>query len=423
MTRPVDWSPVNRAHDPIPGDPDRVSATGRLYVGTADAILRAAANIETALREGFGQSEAIDAIRDQAEDVARRIRRAEERYRGVGDAMMAYEPVLRDTQSRSVAALGAAIAAQSGRETAARMIDYYQGRIDDPATPPANLPGFQAQLSTWTTKAAGAQSGLTTAEADIDAAIVDRDVAADAAADAIELVENSGDLNDSRWDNFSQWVGEHKDLLETISTVLGAIAAVAGAILLFIPGINLVVGIILTVIVLANIAYQALNAVAQVSTGNMTLAEGIVNVGLAVLNVVGAAVALKVAATATKTTVATSLMRSFAGRGISGMTRARALGLVERAGVAASGPLATPLSVKVASQAIGFSTQKLSMVHAMAHGQMLSGALATGAMRPLYLATAATAGLGTATNIAEDPLSKVLEPHVPDISWRVGGDW
>ena len=89
MSRPADWSPLGSAHDPVPGDPDVVVHTGRLYVGTADSILRAATDLTTALSAGFGQAEAIDAIRDQAEDVARRIGRAEERYRGVGEAMVA----------------------------------------------------------------------------------------------------------------------------------------------------------------------------------------------------------------------------------------------------------------------------------------------------------------------------------------------
>ncbi|MEU1971673.1 hypothetical protein ABZ477_08445 [Microbacterium sp. NPDC019599] len=423
MTRPADWSPIDRAHDPVPGDPDRVALTGRMYLGTAEAILRASQNLTTALGEGFGQAQAIDAIREQAEDVARRIVRAEERYRGVGDAMVAYAPVLRDAQARSLDALDKAIQAQSDRATAECMVDHYRDRVDDPATPPANLPGLQSQLQDWLQRSGSAQLLLAGAEQDLHDAIVDRDMGAESAVEAIRLVEDSGDLNDSAWDDFSQWVGEHKDILDTVGNVLGIVAAVAGAVLLFIPGVNLVVGLILTAIVVANIAYQALNSAAQITTGNMSLAEGIVNVGLAVLNIVGAGVALKAAATATKTTVATSLMRSFAGSGIRGMTFARATVLVERAGVAASAPGATPAGVKLAGQALGLSTQKLSMIHAMASGQMLSGNLATGAMRPLWCAAGGVGALNTATALAENPLSDALEPHVPDIGWRLGGDW
>lgn len=423
MSRPADWSPLGRDHDPVPGDPDVVARMGRHYVSTADAILRAATNLTAALAEGFGQAEAIDAIRDEAEDVARRIVRAETRYRGVGDAMVTYAPALTDAQARSLAALNKAIDAQGARSYAEQMADYYRRRVDDPSTPPANLPHLQERLQHWTGESSGAQLSLGAAEQDLHDAVVDRNLAAEGAVEAIRLVEDSGSLNDSRWDNFTQWVDEHKEILDVVATVLGTVAAIAGAILLFIPGLNIVVGVILAVIVVANIAYQAFNAIAQVTTGNMSLAEGIVNVGLAVLNVVGAGVALKMAATATRTTVATSLMRSFAGRGISGMTRARALTQVEQLGVVASGARATPVPVKLAGQALGFNTQSLSAVHAMGSVQMLSGAQATGAMRPLLLATGATAALGTATSVAEKPLAAVLEPHVPEVSWRLGGDW
>lgn len=423
MSRPSDWSPIGRTHDPVPGEPGVVMTTGRLYIGTADAILRAAENLTTALAPGFGQAEAIDAIRDQAEDVARRIVRAETRYRGVGDAMVAYAPVLTDAQARSVAALNKAIEAQGHREHADRMAEHYQQRLDDPSTPPANVAYVRDRLQHWRLESGGAQLSMAGAEQDLHDAVVDRDLAAETALEAIQLVENSGDLNDTRWDNFTQWVDEHKEILDTVGTVLGVVAAVAGIVLMFIPGINIVVGVILAAIVVANIAYQALNAAAQVSTGNMSLAEGIVNVGLAALNVVGAGAALKVAATATKSTVATSLMRSYAGSGISGMSRARAVAEVERLGVVASGSRATPLAVKVAAQAIGLDTRAASAVHAMASIQLLSGAQATGAMRPLLLASGFTVALGTATTLAEDPLADALEPHVPEFSWRLGGDW
>ena len=79
--------------------------------------------------------------------------------------------------------------------------------------------------------------------------------------------------------------------------------------------------------------------------------------------------------------------------------------------------------MKAAAQAIGFNTRTASAVHAMASIQMLSGAQATGAMRPLILAAAGTATLGTAASIAEQPLADALDPHVPAVSWRLGGDW
>ena len=101
MTRPTDWSSLGYGSDPVPGDHSRVDLIGRMYVGTADSIKRAVDNFETALDPEFGQSKAIDAIREVSGDVADRVHRAEDRYRKMGEAVIIYAAARRLAQPQN----------------------------------------------------------------------------------------------------------------------------------------------------------------------------------------------------------------------------------------------------------------------------------------------------------------------------------
>src|SRR3954451_9496181 len=140
MGRPADWSPLNLNSDPIPGDPDVVSAAGHDYVEIANAIKRAADNILTVTADDASISEAVDAFRDDAIEVSHRIRRAYERYHGVGEAMLAYAAPLRSAQATSIDALNDAVAAEGAGGSPQRRGRHYNWASPDPATPPANLP-------------------------------------------------------------------------------------------------------------------------------------------------------------------------------------------------------------------------------------------------------------------------------------------
>ena len=227
--------------------------------------------------------------------------------------MVAYAPVLSDAQARSVEALNEAIEAQGDQAYARADGGLLPAtRSTTPSTPPANSPTAR-RLQHWTLESGGAQLSSRGAEQDLATPSVDRDMAAESRRRGDparrELAATS---TTAAGTTSSQWVDEHKEILDDDRHRAGAIAAIAGAILLFVPGLNIIVVGSSPSSCIANIAFQAFNGVAQVPTGNMSLAEAIVNVGLAVLNVVGARCGPQVARPATKATVATSLMRSFA---------------------------------------------------------------------------------------------------------------
>lgn len=419
--RPTDWSALGLGSDPVPGDPAHVSLVGRMYVGTADSIVRAATDLNTIVDERFGQAESIDAIRDEVEDVARRIVRAETRYRGVGDAMVDYGASLLTAQTDSAAALQRAIDARAAQSSAALMVNYYEGLIADPATPPANLAGYQERLSTYTTQVGAAGGERAAAETDLAAAITLRDGAATTAIGLIENVENSGDLNDSGWDNFTQWVAEHKDTIDFIVNVVGWVATAVMIVALFIPGLNVIVGIVATIAAVITLA----NAAIQFAAGTMGPLEALMNVGLAALTFVGGraiAQSLTSLNTTARTAVATSVRASHAGAGIRGMTQAAALSRVTTV-ANVSRPAQLTVLERLRYMALDYRT--VSQIRNIAHLELVAGGhsatqiairqqLAQLGTRALVFEGSMIAG-GQATNAVGS-----VESPLP---WRLGNNW
>lgn len=413
MSRPADWSPVGYGSDPVPGDPARVLTIGRMYVGTADAIDRAASNLTRALGDEFGRAESIDAIRGQAEEVARRIGMAEERYRGVGDAMIAYAAKLQAAQAESAAALSDAEAAEGSQSTANYWVRYYEDKIADPATPPANLPHLRSQLSTWETKQSAAQGGVSSAIARVATAVTNRDSAAEVAIADVRLVENSGDLNDGFWDDVSQWVAEHKDVLDIIGNILSGLAAIAVFVALLVPGLNLIALAIITI----NLVYTLANSALQVATGNMTTGEAILAVGMAALNFVGAGAIVKVAATGAKTATVTAL------RALPGATRGGSNRLVQAAMRSAT-TTTMPQKTLQALQVVGVDPRKWAQVHALSTLKLNGALVAPAAADTATRALAAVAGVNGITTIAGIALNGTMSDALPQpvLPWRLYGD-
>ncbi|GAA2002277.1 hypothetical protein [Microbacterium ulmi] len=320
MTRPADWTALGYGADPVPGDPDRVSLIGRMYIGTAESIERAALNLEIALRDDFGQAETIDAIREVAGDVASRILRAHDRYRGVGDAMVAYAPALRTAQTDSASALQKAIDAHGEGRSARSMIDYYEDRIADPATPPANLASLQASLQTWRQRSTTATTDAASAAHQCIDAIAARDSAALVAIEAIREVEGTGELNDSPWDDIVQWVQENKEMIDLVVDIVGYVATAVMVVAMFIPGLNVIVGLVATIAAVVTL----LNTALQVAAGTMGPAEAMFNVAMAALTFVGGRAigqSLKNITQTAKQGVAAGIKGGAARAGLRGVTR------------------------------------------------------------------------------------------------------
>lgn len=421
MARPTDWSSLGYGSDPVPGDHSRVDLIGRMYEGTADSILSAAQKLTEALKPEFGQSEAIDAIREVAGDVADRVGRAETRYRKTGEAIVAYAASLRVAQEDSLAALTSGDAAESTARNANNMANYYQRQIDDPNTPPANVAGHTSSQSAWQSEANSAAVTLANAITTLQGAISKRDGAAAIAIDAIDSIGDSGKLNDSDWDNVVQWVRENKEIIDLIVDIVGYIATAVMIVALFIPGLNAIVGLIAliaTIVTLANVALQ-------VAAGTMGPVEAILNVALAALTFVGGRAigsAINGVEGATRSTVGASIRSSYAGSGISGMTRARAVDMVD---TAANVSRRRQLSILERLQFLTLDFKQISQIRNIANIELLSGAHATGAaaqMERLARLSGLNAGLEAAGFVGDRVISSVTANEQP-LPWRAGNNW
>ncbi|KGJ82329.1 hypothetical protein GY21_00725 [Cryobacterium roopkundense] len=324
MSRPTDWSALGVYRDPIPGDPSAVQTAAVEYTSVAEAITRAAANLR-ALSGCEGMvSEAVSALAEQADDVAERIERAQERYAGVGLALTNYATPLSEAQATSVQALMNANTAFQAQADANADQARYQDRLYDSSLTPEDRRDYEKQQDDAVNDGAGAASMLAAAVELLQSAIDQRDVAAAVAAEAIADVENSGNLNDTFWDNVDQFFDKHAALIDNILFVAGILAAVLVVVALFIP----IAGWVIAAVIIAVTAASVVNAVGQTMTGHKSIAQGIIEVAFALLpfglgKVAGKLVGGQVSAIhrATSEAAAESLMKSKAGQGISGYTR------------------------------------------------------------------------------------------------------
>jgi hypothetical protein len=286
----------------------------------AEAIGRAAFNLRAIAKTDGMISEAVDALVEQADEVATRIERAQERYAGVGSALTGYVSSLTLAQQWSLEALASATTAHGAAEESAGVIDRYRFELLNPALDEESRERYQRLTDNAAEDLAGSQGSVQSAVELLQRAINLRDTAATTASDAISEVEGSGDLNDSIMDNIDQFYEEHKDLIDGILFVAGIAASILAAVALFVPGLNLIVlgvGIALAVLTVAN-------SVAQAATGNMSWTEAIINTALAVVPFgVGKLASSGIAATraATHTAAVTSLMSRASNAGVSGITR------------------------------------------------------------------------------------------------------
>lgn len=128
----------------------------------------------------------------------------------MGEAVIIYAAAARRA-ANSADALASANTAETTLHNANSMAAYYQRQVDSPDTPPANLAGYTRESwSTWEGRADDATRTISSAVATLQSAISSRDSAANTAISSIENIGDSGDLNDSAWDNIVQWVHENK---------------------------------------------------------------------------------------------------------------------------------------------------------------------------------------------------------------------
>lgn len=282
MSRPIDWSPLDLGHDPIPGDPDAVRAGGHDYVAVANAISRAARALRDMELDG-DDSDATDELIRNAGDVADEIERAEERYRETGLALLAYAPRLASAQQDSVEALELARSARDDAEAAesARLCSL---RLAAGADDDGDADDYRRDAGRHAADAEAAGAALARARRLLNEAIDERDSAADTAAERIRAIVEGDDLNDSWWDDWGA------DLLAVITDIAGWVSTIAGILALcvsWIPVIGQALAGVLLIVAGVAAVINAIGNVILASTGERSWGEAVISIAGAVLSVVG----------------------------------------------------------------------------------------------------------------------------------------
>ena len=271
--RPRDWHPLAAA-DPLPGDPVQVAAAARRYADLAVEIERQAADLVAMAHDIDLESEAVEALQVQAQEVGRRLARAGRRYRTVGAALRTWGPALQECQERGDAALARAQRAQRAIDALPPERVELFGELERvlPSRPQVDVGPARPDPSRIEAAArAEAEDEIRAARRMLHDAQELRD---DAGRRAVEAVRRAGEgdgLDDSRLDRVTAqvagaagalldvvrvlspqlaWIAE---ALSTVSTVAGLLAMTLALIPTFAAaaGVLAVAGLVAAVVVLA----------------------------------------------------------------------------------------------------------------------------------------------------------------------------
>jgi hypothetical protein len=428
MTRPVDWSAVGYAHDPVPGEPDVIRYYAGEFSQTSQQINVASIKLSQILADAAG-SEFIEEIKTDAQKVSERIKQAQTRYSRVAQSVRTYATPLQNAQDIADKALFRARRARSEEHAALNKIHVYQREMQEPGVPAEDISRYQHLIMQLNQDVRDWRAEITAATTDVQDAINAVAAAAAVAADSIDDVVKSSDLNDTWWDNVSQWVAEHKDLIDAIVFIV----VIALTILAFaFPVIALGLAIAAAAIAIAN-------ALAQAATGNKPWGEAIFDIALALLPF-GIGKLGKIAFTSVTKLVKSkgvlSLLASKAGQHIKGWNPTKALTFIESQ-VKTKTPVGF-VQTRLAALEEDLGISQLRQIEQLANGALLkSGVLSegvAGVVNTAKLLQGAVVGdfvignidtftNGAISNFVSQGASSLIDTPFFTEPNRIGSDW
>ncbi|MFF1572833.1 putative T7SS-secreted protein [Leifsonia sp. NPDC058292] len=262
-------------YNPLKGNPSLVQSKAEHYAQIANAITRSVDTLNHVGEIGGMKSEAIDALKSTASDVAQDINKARDRYSVTATALKSYSSKLRTAQDDADAAITLINSRQSDVETATHKASTAKQALED------SKPEDKATNTTASGKAedavTDANKALNEAHAAWHRALDDKNDAAKSAIDDIkEVVEgkNNHGLKDSFWDNWG-------DVIKTICEWAGVLSIflswvpILGQILIVLAVIGAVIALVESVIKAMNggswvdVAFAAVGVVLAVFGGNI----------------------------------------------------------------------------------------------------------------------------------------------------------
>lgn len=216
-SRPYDWSPLGLDADPVPGNPEAVSAESRRLGQTARELRSQITMLRKIASDTTLKGKYAGTLRAHAQQLSQDLDKVATRYETVADATGEWSENLAEAQAASLTALRAA---EEPYEQLRRM--------QAPPHPPASAPAaVQQQYATYTQQyrqtQASAQAAMSDAQVLLGKATTHRDTAGNAAGRKINGAAHDS-LADSWWDQFKQEIGAIAGNLKTIATIIGYVA-------------------------------------------------------------------------------------------------------------------------------------------------------------------------------------------------------
>ncbi|WP_131769674.1 WXG100 family type VII secretion target [Candidatus Protofrankia californiensis] len=142
MNRPTDWAVLDLDADPAPGDPFSVQQLARRFLEFAADVEYARGQVASLGAGGVVESwlgDAGDAFRKEIAEFPSQLQKLETSYRMVGDALIAYEPILAAAQVQADRALAQGRDARSRRDSAQNLLGPAQAVLTADAAAFADL--------------------------------------------------------------------------------------------------------------------------------------------------------------------------------------------------------------------------------------------------------------------------------------------
>jgi hypothetical protein len=288
------WDLLGLHGDPVPGDPERVSAAQRRYANIAGTIHETADRLRRVAAADGLEGQYADSMQDKAKDVVSDLTKASGRYDAVAQAVGVYQPALQHARDESAAAVHDAENAKSQQTKAQAMPDPSADR------PPDAGPPSQADEDAVRARGAAissADSALAAAKGRLRNAVDALDAAGRALEQAVTARRFKDDhLTDTTLDKFNAVLKVIATALQWVGVALAALALIFSGVALFVAIGAVVAGTILLVqVVLAaqgeaswvDVAFAAVGVV-LLGAGSL-LAKGLQSLGNQIRAVLGPA--------------------------------------------------------------------------------------------------------------------------------------
>ncbi len=240
----IDWDPLATDGDPFPAEPGEVEAYGQDLQRTAELIGDQVTLLRKLAQEDSWYTDAADAFREKAEELADRITKVKDRYAETGGHLVVFAETVRVKEEAAVRVRDAA----RDHEATLRANPVVEPGHAPPGEP---APELTAGQKAQNRRHDAASSALDHLQQEFDGLVDAARSAASACAGRISGAIKD-DVKDDWWDRNAGW-------LKTITKVLGWVVTIAAIVLLTVGTGGLIWAVALGVGLAAGLISLAIN--------------------------------------------------------------------------------------------------------------------------------------------------------------------